>query len=93
METKLALISSNGQQTSGTDQGVLAHRIFLHANELYRVPATYRQVRTSRGIAHISHGGKDFVLQAGESTTLARTADVALISPLHSETLVLELFV
>ena len=93
METKLALISSKGQQIGSTERGALAHRIFLHTNELYRVPTTYRQVRTSRGVAHISHAGRDFVLQAGESATLARTTDVALVSPLHSETLVLELFV
>ncbi len=93
METKLAQTSSKGQQTGSADRGALAQRIFLHPNELYRVPATYRQVRTSRGIAHISHGGRDFVLQAGECATLAHTADVALVSPLHSETLVLELFI
>lgn len=93
METKLASFSNKGEHTGGAADRTLAQRIFLHPNELYRVPATYRQVRTSRGIAHISHAGRDFVLQAGECATLDRAADVALISPLHSETLVLELFV
>ena len=93
METKLALISSKGQQRGGAADLAPAQRIFLYPHELYRVPASYRQVRTSQGVAYISHGGRDFVLQAGECAALDRAADVALVSPLHSETLVLELFV
>lgn len=67
-------------------------RLFLYANELYRVPAAYRQVRTRHGIAHISHQGKDFIVRPGESLRLEKGKDVALVSPLHSESLVLELF-
>jgi len=49
-------------------------------------------VRTRHGIAHISHQGKDFIVRPGEALRLERGKDVALVSPLHSESLVLELF-
>jgi len=93
MDTHLALLPSPATQPVGQDHGArLAQRIFLYAGELYRVPPIYRRARTSQGIAHISHGGKDFVVQSGESINLGRSADVALVSPLRSASLVLELF-
>jgi hypothetical protein len=64
----------------------------LHPNELYRVPASYRQVSAQRGIAHISHGGKDFIVRAGECFSFENDTDIALVSPLRSESLILELF-
>lgn len=69
-----------------------SQRLFLYANELYRVPSAYRRVRTRHGIAHISHQGKDFIVRPGELLKLEAGKDVALVSPLHSESLVLELF-
>lgn len=94
METHLTLVPSATAQPGCRDQTAqLTQRIFLYADELYRVPASYRQVRTSQGIAHISQAGRDFIVPTGECVMLARGADMALVSPLHGESLVLELFV
>lgn len=93
MQTDLALVPTLATQRSGRDKGKQpTQRIFLYPNELYRVPPSYRQVRARQGVAHISHRGQDFIIHTGESLNLDRTADVALVSPLVSETLVLELF-
>lgn len=93
MRTDLALVPARATQRGGRDKGAQpTQRIFLYPNELYRVPPSYRQVRARQGIAHISQHGQDFIIRTGEWLTLDRTADVALVSPLYSETLVLELF-
>jgi hypothetical protein len=70
----------------------LTQRILLFSRELYRVPSCYRRLLARQGIAHISHGGRDLILMPGESVTLAQIPDVALVSPLRGEALVLELF-
>ena len=93
MQTDLALVPTAAQQRSSRSQSAQpTQRIFLYPNELYRVPPSYRQVRARQGIAHISQHGQDFIIHTGEALNLERTADVALVSPLFSETLVLELF-
>lgn len=94
MNTQLALVATSSAQHSCQEQGGrLAQRIFLYANELYRVPAAYRHVRTQQGTAYISHGGHDFIVPSGECVDLKRGTDAILVSPLRSESLVLELFV
>lgn len=93
MHTQLALIPSQMAVQSRRNQAArLTQRLFLYANELYRVPSFYRQLRTRHGIAHISQGGKDFIIHPGEWLTLTPRAGIALVSPLSSESLVLELF-
>ncbi len=93
MRGTLGLVTeSSAYQGSQTVVNQPAQRLFLYANELYRVPSAYREVRTRCGIAHISHQGKDFIVRPGEALQLERGKDVALVSPLHSESLVLELF-
>lgn len=94
MNTHLALVAAIDAQHDCHNQGArLAQRIFLYADELYRVPASYRQVRTQQGIAYISQGGRDIIVPSGECADLERGADVVLVSPLRNESLVLELFV
>ncbi len=94
MATQLALVAANDAQPNCLAPGArLAQRIFLYANELYRVPSSYRHVRTQQGTAYISHSGHDFIVPSGECVNLERGADVVLVSPLHSESLLLELFV
>lgn len=94
MATQLALVATNDAQHNCLAQGArLAQRIFLYANELYRVPAAYRHVRTQQGTAYISHGGHDFIVPSGECVDLKGGADAILVSPLRGESLVLELFV
>ncbi len=93
MRSRLGLVALSAPQPGSQEiVGQPSQRLFLYANELYRVPASYRQVRTRHGIAHISHQGKDFIVRPGEALRLERGKDVALVSPLHSESLVLELF-
>jgi hypothetical protein len=93
MKPRLALVPFSGSQRCRSDKKERpVQRILLHPNELYRVPPSYRQVSARRGIAHISHGGKDFVVQTGESLSFEGDDDIALVSPLRSESLVLELF-
>lgn len=93
MRGTLGLVAlSSSQQGRQAVGGQPAQRLFLYANELYRVPSAYRQVRTRCGIAHVSHQGKDFIVGPGEALQLEQGKDIALVSPLHSESLVLELF-
>ena len=93
MDKRLALSFSLAAQQRGLAPGSrLTQRIYLYADELYRVPSVYRYARTSQGTAHISHAGKDFVVRSGEWVTLGRGRDVALVSPLYSESVILELF-
>ncbi len=94
MDMQLALVTSSDTQHGSQPQGAqLAQRIFLYANELYRVPSSYRQARTQQGIAYISQNGRDFVVLTGECVNLDQGADVVLVSPLRKESLILELFV
>ncbi|GEM_PF-1529004 len=93
MDTHFALIPAVATPPNRHDRGSrLVQRVFLYADELYRVPPRYRRALARQGIAHISHGGRDFIVQSGEWINLARIADVALVSPLRGESLVLELF-
>lgn len=93
MRRTLGLVALSAPQLGSQEvTGQPSQRLFLYANELYRVPSTYRQVRLRHGIAHISHQGKDFIVRPGEALRLERGKDIALVSPLHSESLVLELF-
>jgi len=93
MRGTLGLVALSSTQQGNQDAGRQpAQRLFLYANELYRVPSAYRQVRPRHGIAHISHAGKDFIVRPGESLRLEQGKDIALVSPLHSDSLVLELF-
>jgi len=93
MRSILGLVARSAvQQGNAEVDRQPSQRLFLYANELYRVPSVYRQVRTRHGIAHISHQGQDFIVRPGEALALEKGKDVALVSPLHSESLVLELF-
>jgi hypothetical protein len=93
MNTSLAFVPSFLEQTRRFAQGSrLAHRILLHPDELYRVPPSYSQVRTVCGIAYISQDGQDWIVPPGEAHRFAGTKDVALVSPLRGEALVIELF-
>lgn len=93
MNKHLALVSTQGSAIIHAPQGArLTQRVLVQANELYRVPPTFHHVRVKQGIGHISHGGRDFIICPGDLLDLQRIKDVALVSPLQSESLVLELF-
>ncbi len=93
MNAHLALVSPTLSRRSSGEKGLqLMQRIFLYPSELYRIPPIYRQVRARQGTAYISQSGKDFVVLTNERITLEKSTDVALVSPLRSEILILELF-
>lgn len=91
MVQPLALVSA--KRNSGSSQPAqIAQRLVLYGGELYRVPAAYSTLRIKTGTAYITQAGLDRILQAGQALQLDGTADVALVSPLRSEQVVLELF-
>lgn len=101
MNAHLSLVSSTvsspvscpvSRHSPGAKELQLRQRIFLYPSELYRIPPIYRQIRADQGTAYISQGGKDFVVSTNEWVKLERSTDVALVSPLRSEILILELF-
>ncbi len=93
MNNQLALVSSTRWPPVRIEQGVrLAQRILLHRGELYRVPPRYRQIRAEQGMAYVSHGGKDFIVGQGESVRFDGANDIALVSLLCGESLIVELF-
>jgi hypothetical protein len=66
--------------------------VAIYPDELYRVPASYRRLRVVAGTAYITQAGQDRVVSAGHEITLARRGDFALVSPLRSQQVVVELY-
>ncbi len=91
MSHALALISAN-RLAVPTQPPAIAQRLVLYGGELYRVPATYRALLVKTGTAYITQAGHDRIVQSGESLQLDSAADVALVSAMRSEQVVLELF-
>lgn len=67
-------------------------RLLVYSGELLRLSSAHRQLQVVQGTAYLSHGGIDYIVGAGEGVTLAPTNDMALVSPVQSEALVIELF-
>ena len=88
MNTTLTLVT--GKPTSGQPQ--VSQRLLLYRNELYRVPASYHKVRVITGTAFITQSAHDFILGPGHEASLQHSGDVALLSPLRNDPLVVELF-
>jgi hypothetical protein len=87
MNSQLSLISiCPAADCKGAQQ-----RIVLYPNELYRVPASYQKLRVVTGTAFVTQAARDLVLRPGHEARLDGKADCALISPLHSHQLILEL--
>jgi hypothetical protein len=76
--------------SSQVDQ--VKQRVVLYKNELYRVPATYHKVRVVTGTALVTQAARDFVLSSGNEALLERNGDVALISSLRCEQVILEVY-
>jgi hypothetical protein len=69
-----------------------AQRLMLSSGELYRVPACYRWLRVTAGIAYVTQAGQDHILHSGQEMQLERAADVALVSAIGCEHVVIKLF-
>lgn len=76
---------------SAADSQTVLQRIVLYANEFYRVPDTYRKLRVVTGTAFVTQAARDLILGPGHETELDRGKDVALISPLRSTEVIVEL--
>lgn len=66
-------------------------RVMLLRRETYRVAQGYRELRVRSGRAWITMNGHDHVLKRGEEIALQSTGDGAVVSPLGSAPLVIEL--
>lgn len=73
-------------------QAKLAQRLMFGRGELYRVPAYYQLLRIQAGTAYVTQAGQDYILHSGQELCLERAEDVALVSGLGSEPVILELF-
>jgi hypothetical protein len=73
-------------------QDQVSLRILLYQNELYRIPANYQRLRVVSGTAFVTQAAHDFVLGPGYEATLQRNADFALVSPLRTSPVVVELY-
>ena len=88
MNTALSLVP----MCAGNVQWPVQQRVVIYPDELYRVPASYRQVRVVAGTAYVTQAAQDRVVGAGHEVTLERRGDFALVSPLRSQQVVVELF-
>ena len=91
MNSSLSLISA-AHVGRPQYQAQIAQRLVLYRGELYRVPACYRLLRIKAGMAYVTQAGQDRILLAGQELQLDNAADMALISGIGCEQVVLELF-
>jgi hypothetical protein len=70
----------------------LAQLLVLYCDELYRVSAYYHLLRITAGIAYVTQAGQDHILVGGQELRLDSTADMALVSGIGGEPVILELF-
>jgi hypothetical protein len=91
MSTQLALIRPESQRAPD-EQGAPRQRLFLYPGELYRVPANYRQLRVVAGAALVTQAARDLILGTGHTAALESGRDVALVSALYNQNLILELY-
>lgn len=88
MKTLLSLAPS--ASTEGKTS--LAQRLLLYRGELYRVPTSYERLRVVDGVAFVTQAARDRILMSGHEMVLEHDADIALVSPLRGEQLVVELY-
>lgn len=66
-------------------------RLVLCAGELHRMRPPHTQLRVVFGTAYVSHAGRDIIVAAGDCATFDSASDVALISGLGKQPLIVEL--
>lgn len=74
------------------DKATNVMRVMLMRREIYRVTRNYRELRVRSGRAWVTMNGHDHVLKRGEEIALQSTGDDAVVSPLGSAPLVIELY-
>lgn len=65
-------------------------RLTLNPGEIFRIPVVCKELQIVSGVAWISVAGKDIILNAGETVSLADSDEVAILSALGDEPLSLE---
>jgi hypothetical protein len=88
MNTNFRLVSPDRRKV----QPAILQRILLYPDELYRVPDGYCKLRVVAGTALMTQAARDLILAPGHEASLDRGRDCALISPLRSNHLIVELF-
>jgi hypothetical protein len=91
MNGSLSLVSPRPVERAQL-QAQITQRLVLYRGELYRVPVCYQLLRIKAGIAYITQAGQDRILSIGQELQLDSTADMALVSGIGCEQVVLELF-
>ncbi len=91
MNQNLALVSPMHSERYPA-QAQLAQRLMFCRGELYRVPACYPLLRIQAGTAYVTQAGQDYILYSGQELFVDRADDVALVSGLGNEPVILELF-
>jgi hypothetical protein len=79
-------------QQKRTKSVKLMLRLMLRRDEIFRLPTASREVRVVAGVAWLTMDGEDILLQNGERAWLLAGKDLALVSPLRSAPLILEIF-
>ncbi|RIK42830.1 MAG: hypothetical protein DCC55_07610 [Chloroflexi bacterium] len=64
----------------------------LYRGELYRVPASYQRLRVVDGVAFVTQAARDRILTSGHEMALEPHGDIALVSPLRGNQLIVELY-
>ncbi|MGL5060642.1 MAG: hypothetical protein ACRC62_11745 [Microcoleus sp.] len=64
-------------------------RIILMKDEVYRLPQTVREIQVLSGIAWLTFGEQDIILQSTEKTSLPPSKNFAVISALNNMPLIL----
>jgi hypothetical protein len=73
-------------------QSHLTQRLVLYAGELYRIPTTYQKLRVVTGTAFVTQAARDHIAGPGREILFQPKGGVALISPLRTDSLVVELY-
>ena len=83
-------LTASAQHMANQRGEQLMQRILLYPGELYRIVPLRQQVKVVQGTAYLSHGGKDYFVQPGEAIKIGGGRDIALVSPVRGESLVME---
>ncbi len=93
----LTLVSSYPNKFQGFTElfkgklnSIMPCKLTLEKGEVFRIPQAYRQFHVLSGVAWLTVGDKDIILQSGEKASLESKKDVAVISALGKMPLVLE---
>lgn len=74
----------------GNLKELVPDRLSLKTGDVFRVPSACREIHVLSGIAWITVAGKDIILKSGEKISLESKNDLAILSVLGKEPLILD---